>query len=161
MGWYRRSRARCAQEKNTAFYLREHLKPDLGHTRGQSGIFLVSFPAGGNGSWVFFLAREVLISRVSAKKTVGCFPRLFWCFCAFVFFCLFLLGCFFVFRALARKKNVFRRGNEQNREFPLCVRWSCATANEATWPSATVAQWPRGMCSNQRPLIQCFDCGGE
>ena len=48
-------------------------------------------------------------------------PRIF--FCVFVLFggCFCAFGFFFsfLFRALARKKNVFRRWNEQTREFPL------------------------------------------
>ena len=33
LGWYWRSRARCAKEISTALYLTQILKPDLGHTR--------------------------------------------------------------------------------------------------------------------------------
>ena len=63
----------------------------------QSGIFLVSFPAGGGGN-CFFLEAKGLISRVSAETTLGVSPVFCVCvcvFCAFwgVFLCFL---CFFV-----------------------------------------------------------------
>ena len=81
-----------------------HQEGALATSARRAGIFLVSFPAGGGGgNWVFF---PVFLGGV---------------FCAFwgvvLCFCFFLLLLFARFRE--KIWFFFRRGNEQNREFPL------------------------------------------
>ena len=75
----------------------------------QSGIFLVSFPAGGNGN-CFFDVRGFVLSAICCWLLSPSFLVFlvfwgvffvflcFWCFCATV--CVFV--CFFAFRASAR-----------------------------------------------------------
>ena len=70
---------------------------------------------------IFFDAKRFNFARQREKKNLVFFSSflVFLCFLGGVFV---LFGVCFVFRALARKKSLFRRWNEQNREFSLCPK---------------------------------------